>query len=193
MEKKPLNPKEIVFVSEYLIDHNAKRAAIAAGYSEKTGDKVACLWVGQDREKCPALKRHVWDAVKAGIAEKVERNKIDADYVLNDLRDKNEADLADLFTEQGSLKAVHEMPEPWRKGLISGLEIKQEFIYEDGARVPDGVLVKVKLADRMKVLQMLGDHVDVQAFKKQVGLDTSTYVEAMRKARERRKKGGSDK
>jgi len=41
--KKPtLNDKQSRFIDEYLIDSNATRAAIAAGYSEKTARSTAC-------------------------------------------------------------------------------------------------------------------------------------------------------
>lgn len=186
---KPLSTLEKLFVSEYQIDPNAMRAAKKAGYTEKTAQKNAPLWVHKDRNKCPANKRHVWDAVQAATVAKIERNNVDADYVLQDLIAKNEADLADLFNDEGSLKSLKDIPKEWRTGLISGFEVKQEYAYEDGERIPDGVLVKVRLADRIKVLQLLGEHIQVQAFKKQVGLDVSSYVDQMRKARKRRDDG----
>lgn len=37
-----LTPKQAQFVSEYLKDHNAKQAAIRAGYSPKTAEQQGC-------------------------------------------------------------------------------------------------------------------------------------------------------
>ncbi len=55
-KKKKLTPKQARFVDEYLIDLNAKQAAIRAGYSPKTAE-----WTG------PQLlgKTHVSEAIKA--------------------------------------------------------------------------------------------------------------------------------
>jgi phage terminase small subunit len=39
----PLTPKQEHFVEEYLIDFNATRAALAAGYSEKTARSTGAV------------------------------------------------------------------------------------------------------------------------------------------------------
>ena len=79
------------------------------------------------------------------------------------------ADLADLYNENGSLKSVHEWPIAWRTGLVAGIETVQERDGED----PDGNPVyatvrKVKLLDRTKMVELIGKHVDVGAFKEKV-------------------------
>ena len=38
MKKQTLTTKQKLFVSEYLVDRNAKQAAIRAGYSAKTAE-----------------------------------------------------------------------------------------------------------------------------------------------------------
>lgn len=99
-----------------------------------------------------------------------ERTKIDADWLLRRLVDEADADIADIYTETGAIKPVREWPEIWRKGLVCGMDVKQDFIYEDGQRVPDGVTVKLKLSDRVQRLKLIGDHIGVQAFKQKVDL-----------------------
>jgi phage terminase small subunit len=58
-----LTPKQRLFIQEYLIDKNASRAAIAAGYSKKTAS-----FIGSENLKKPYIK----DAI-----EEVIRNKED--------------------------------------------------------------------------------------------------------------------
>jgi phage terminase small subunit len=41
-----LTPKQAAFVREYLVDHNAKQAAIRAGYSEKTAEQSGSRLLG---------------------------------------------------------------------------------------------------------------------------------------------------
>lgn len=80
-----LTAKQQVFVDEYLKDLNATQAAIRAGYSATTANKKAPLWVGKSRDKSPYPM--IWDAVQVAMDERAKRTQIDADYVLNTIRD----------------------------------------------------------------------------------------------------------
>lgn len=72
-----MTPKQKLFVKEYLVDLNATRAAIAAGYSEKTAYSQ-----GQ------RLLKHAEVAQKiAANAQKLtEKLEITTDYVLNGIK-----------------------------------------------------------------------------------------------------------
>lgn len=151
----PLNDKQALFVQEYLIDPNATQAAIRAGYSEGTARQQGC--------------RLLTDAdIQAAIQEakriRSEQTGIDAIWVLKRLAEEAEADLADLYTEEGGLKPIHQWPAIWRKGLVAGIKVHQEFDYVDGEKVPDGVVKEIKLSDRIKRLELIGKHIDVGAF-----------------------------
>ncbi|MCP5086737.1 MAG: hypothetical protein GY952_08055, partial [Rhodobacteraceae bacterium] len=63
---KKLDPREKRFVEEYIIDLNAKRAAIAAGYAETTADVRAHGWVSQSKSG-NFYKPHVAAAIKSAI------------------------------------------------------------------------------------------------------------------------------
>ncbi len=90
---------------------------------------------------------------------------VDALWILNRLKDECTADMADLYHKNGSLKPIHDWPLIWRQGLVAGLEVEQRFITENGTKIPDGYILKIKASDRVKRLEMLGRHTDVQAFK----------------------------
>lgn len=130
--------------------------------------------------------------IKARVAELLEqrskRTNIDADWMLNRLAAEANADMGDLYNENGGLKPIHEWPEIWRQGLVSGVEVEQKYAYSEGEKVPDGVVTKVKLSDRIKRLELIGRHVDVQAFKDKVEHDvTDKLAETLAKARRRAK------
>ena len=151
--------KKKVFAEEYLMDLNATQAAIRAGYSEKTA---------KSQGQRLLTDVDVAAYIAKGKEERSERTKIDADWLLKRLADEAEADVADLYNEAGGLKPVHEWPEIWRKGLVAGLDVHQEYEYEDGQKIPDGMIMKVRLSDRIKRLELIGKHVDVQAFPNKV-------------------------
>lgn len=153
---KELNPRQAAFVDEYLLDLNATQAAIRAGYSQKTAGQM-----GHDLLKIPEIQ----DAIAAAGTRRSERTQIDAAWMLKRLADEAEADVADLYTEAGGLKPIHEWPKIWRQGLVAGLDIEQ-IKGPDGSVAGD--LVKIKLSDRIRRLELIGKHVSVNAFQEVV-------------------------
>lgn len=153
--KHHMTPRQQRFVEEYLIDLNATQAAIRAGYSEKTAGQQ-----GFDLLKKPEIQ----DGIAEAQSERAKRTEIDADWVLRRLGDEASADLADLYDESGALKPVHDWPLIWRQGLVAGMDIEELRVEGETA----GTIRKVKLSDRVKRLELLGKHVNVQAFRDQL-------------------------
>jgi len=158
-----LNAQQLRFVQEYLIDLNATKAAERAGYSPKTAYSQ-----GQRLLKHVEVSQAIEEAQKA----RVEKTETDAAFVLRRLVDEVSADLADLYNDNGSLKPVKEWPLIWRQGLVAGIET--ETLRPRGKQDEDGegeetVVMKVKLSDRVKRLELLGKHISVNAFREQVG------------------------
>lgn len=173
-----LTAKQSRFVDEYLLDLNATQAAIRAGYSGETADKQG-----------PRLLAHpeVKGAIDAAMAARSEETKIDAAWVLKRLAVEAEADMADIYFENGALKPVHEWPKIWRQGLVAGVE-HVEVKDAEGNATGD-VVVKIKISDRVRRLELIGKHVNVQAFQENVAV---SGVEALadRIARAKAKQGG---
>lgn len=173
-----LTAKQSRFVDEYLLDLNATQAAIRAGYSGETADKQG-----------PRLLAHpeVKGAIDAAMAARSEETKIDAAWVLKRLAIEAEADMADIYFENGALKPVHEWPKIWRQGLVAGVE-HVEVKDAEGNATGD-VVVKIKISDRVRRLELIGKHVNVQAFQENVAV---SGVEALadRIARAKAKQGG---
>jgi phage terminase small subunit len=70
---KKLTPKQQAFVDEYLIDFNATRAAIKAGYSEKTAKEIGAENL---------TKPNIQQAISNVQRKRSERTEITQDYVL---------------------------------------------------------------------------------------------------------------
>jgi phage terminase small subunit len=147
-----VNDRQRLFVAEYLKDLNATQAAIRAGYSAKTASSQG-----------ERLLRNV--EVSAAIAEakadRSERTKVDADWLLTRLANESVADIADLYDEAGNVKPVKDWPLIWRQGLVAGIEVERI-----GAGA--GAVTKIKISDRIKRLELIGKHIDVQAFKEKI-------------------------
>jgi len=156
MARKP-TAKQQRFVEEYLVDLNGTQAAIRAGYSDKRASETAY----QLLQKAP-----VRDAIAAAKAERSEETKIDAAYVLHRLVEIDQMDVADILRDDGSVKAVRNWPTAWRT-YVSGMDLSELWEGSGGERQMIGLLKKIKWPDKVKNLELLGKHVDVQAFKEQ--------------------------
>ena len=169
MAKDKFTPKQRAFVQEYLKDLNGTQAAVRAGYSSRTANEQASRLLANV---------NIQEAVAKAKAERSNRTKIDADWVLKRLAQEMEADVSDLYDESGALKPVHKWPLIWRQGLVSGMDVEQQYAMVDGKQVPAGVVTKIKLpADRsIKRLELIGKHVAVQAFKDRLDLNGTIAI-----------------
>lgn len=155
-----LTPKKLRFTEEYPVDLNATQAAIRAGYSARTAAQQ-----GERLLRDVDVKRIIMEKK----AERSERTKVDADWMLKRLAQDATADVGDLYDENGNLRPVHEWPMAWRTGLVAGIDTVQERIGTDDEGKPEYATVrKVRLADRTKLLELIGKHIDVGAFKDKI-------------------------
>ncbi|ELP3312373.1 terminase small subunit [Vibrio fluvialis] len=153
-----LNDKREMFCREYLIDLNGTQAAIRAGYSAKTANAAA-----------GRLLSNV--SIQARISElkqeRVEEVKIDANYVLNRLVEIDQMDALDIINDDGSLKPISMWPKVWRT-YLSGFDLTELWEGQGEDRQQIGLLKKVKWPDKVKNLELLGKHIEVQAFANKV-------------------------
>ena len=96
-----LNPRQSRFVEEYLIDLNATQAAIRAGYSAKTANRM-----GSENLSKPVIA----EAVQKAQMARSERTQITVDKVLEDielikLNAMQQEDGGKMINHAGALKA----------------------------------------------------------------------------------------
>lgn len=147
-----LTDKQELFAREFIKDLNATQAAIRAGYSEKSSRNQGARMMANDD-------------ILTRIAElKADRNEevgVDAAYVLKRLVEIDQMDVLDILLSNGELKPIKDWPKTWRTTL-SGMDVS-----EIAGDTP-GLLKKIKWPDKVKNLELLGKHVDVQAFKENI-------------------------
>lgn len=156
-----MTPKQKRFVDEYLVDLNATAAARRAGYSAKTAEVQGPRLLGNVR---------VSTAIAEAVAGRSDRTKIDADWVLRTLAAEKTADLAAIFDDEHNLRPISDWPMVFRTGLVVGVESIEEYAGTGKDRVSVGMVRKVKLSDRVRHIELIGKHVDVQAFREQRAL-----------------------
>lgn len=153
-----LTDKQDAFCREYLVDLNATQAAIRAGYSEGTAAAQASRLL---------INVNIQSRLSDLKSQRNERVGVDAAYVLMRLVEIDQMDVLDIMTDGMSLKPVSDWPASWRR-YLSGFDLAEMFEGRGDDREMVGILKKIKWPDKVKNLELLGKHIDVQAFKEKV-------------------------
>lgn len=135
-----LTDKQERFCKEYVIDLNATRAAIAAGYSEKTANAAASRLLTNVK-----VENKIQELQKA-IAKKLE---VDAEWVLKRLINQVESNVLDAFAtlsqESFTLEDLKALP---REIQMCIKKVKQT----SGG-------IEIQFEDKQKALEMIGRHI----------------------------------
>lgn len=166
-----LNDKQELFCQEYVKDWNATQAALRSGYSEHTAKDI-----GAENLSKPSIRARI-DELKA---ELIRDCKIDSRYVLERLRDIDQMDVADIFTDDMILKPLSQWPKVWRQSLTA-LEVAELWEGRGDDKRMMGVLKKIKWVDKVKNLELLGRHKAVAAFEKEEASPAAAMAEAFAK------------
>ena len=150
-----MTKKQKRFVEEYLIDLNATQAAIRAGYSPDTAQQM-----GSENLSKPVIKA----CLDRAMAERSKRTGVNADRVVMELAKiafVNAVDVIDPKTATVKSEASSD-----DTAAIQSVKVKTFG--------EDGLEREIKMADKLKALELLGKHLGM--FKDKVelsgGLDT---------------------
>jgi phage terminase small subunit len=152
------NAKHEMFCLEFIVDLNATGAARRAGYSEKTANRIGYQLLAREdvNNRIVKLKQ-----------ERSNKTKINAEWVLNQLVEIHNLDVIDILDNCGNFKSISDWPMQWRR-YLSGLDISEINISDT-----ETIIRKIKWPDKVKNLELIGKHVDIQAFKEKVDTNIS--------------------
>lgn len=142
--------KQIAFCQEYLIDLNATQAAKRAGYSPKSAREMASVM----------LSKHNINAYISYLKrERAKRVSVDADWVLNQLVSIAGANISNFINEDGTIVNIKELDHDTSLA-INSLDI-QESVSADGENAGISRVVKIRMSDKLKALELIGKHLGV--------------------------------
>jgi phage terminase small subunit len=147
------------FVAEYLVDLNATQAAIRAGYSPKTAEQISYQMLQKTSVQHEIQKR------KEKIQDKLE---ISQEKVIRELAAVAFANASDFAKVDGyGLVSIFPTGEVDKEKLPALSSIKSG---QNG--------VEIKLHDKVKALQLLGDHLGLFASKVELSgkVDTGSGI-----------------
>lgn len=177
---KELNFQEQAFKALYLESFNAPESARNAGYAPSVARTCAWSWVSITG--CPANKMHLRDAIQADIARIYGEENIDAGWVLKRAKMIADFNISKFLVISEHGDAAYDFSGATRDDWYCIEEYTTEQSYRaaaGGAPVPVDKM-KIKTASKLKALELVGKHVNVQAFKEQVELTGAVAVELTR-------------
>lgn len=194
---KPLTAMMEAYCQSYIkTPENQTQAAINAGFSPNTAAVKASVMMRDER-----IQKRIAELME----ERNKRNRVSADYVLMRLVEIDQMDVLDILNDDGGMKPIAEWPKVWRTSLsamdIATIKTTQASLQKENGEADlsvedvEHILKKVKWPDKVKNLELIGKHVDVNAFKERLEVSgTVTIADRMAKARDRVKKqaGGEE-
>ncbi|HCJ9721745.1 TPA: terminase small subunit [Escherichia coli] len=184
---KPLTAMQEAYAQEYTkCPENQTQAAINAGFSPNTAAVKASVMMRDER-----IQKRIAELME----ERNKRLRVSADYVLLRLVEIDHMDVIDILDDEGGLKPISQWPKVWRTS-ISAVDINRiRMAMKDDEEDIESTLQKIKWPDKVKNLELIGKHVDVNAFKERLEVSgTVTIADRMAKARRRVKElaGGEE-
>lgn len=148
-----LSDRDAIMVDEFLIDLDAKNAAIRAGYSPKTAAK-ASEWIRRDNPTKPKLRAEI----DKRLAERSRRTGVTADRVLMELAKIAFADIADIVDlSTGEIQPYTLAADT---SAIAAVKIRSTVHSTE---------TEIRMADRNKALELLGKHLGMFAENINIG------------------------
>jgi phage terminase small subunit len=143
-----LTPKQKLFVQHYIIELNATKAAIAAGYSKKTATEAGSRLL---------RNVHVSAEIEKRAEKRSEKLGITAERVLAEIAKLAFMDPRKFFNSDSSPKQIAELDDDTAAAL-AGMEVVELFEGQGDQKHCYGLLKKYKLADKGINLERLGKH-----------------------------------
>jgi phage terminase small subunit len=151
-----LTPKQQRFCDEYLIDMNATRAALRAGYSQNTALNGQLMEV-------PKIQAYL----KERRAEASQKLQIDHETLLGELMKVAFANMGDYFGDDGKIKPMQEIIEE-KKSAIWSLKVSEGKY---------GTTVQLRLHSKLAALEKIAKHIKFYEPEKKQPEQVHVYVD----------------
>ncbi|EHH5170463.1 terminase small subunit [Escherichia coli] len=187
---KPLTAMQEAYCQSYIkTPENQTQAAINAGFSPNTAAVKASVMMRDER-----IQKRIAELME----ERNKRMRVSADYVLMRLVEIDQMDVLDILNDDGGMKPIAEWPKVWRTSLsamdIATIKTTQASLQKKNGEADlsvedvEHILKKVKWPDKVKNLELIGKHVDVNAFKERLDVNVNvTIADRIAAARKRLK------
>lgn len=145
---KGLTKKQEIFVAHYLVDFNATKAAISAGYSPKSAESQGAQLLQNPK---------VAEQISKKVEKKLTKLDISMERVLTELARIAYFDPRKLFNSDGSPKQINELDDD-TAAAVAGLDFAELFDGTGDQKHAYGLMKKYKTVDKKGALELLGKY-----------------------------------
>jgi len=165
-----LDKKQKRFCEQYILDFNATRAAIKAGYSKDSARSIGCQLL---------TKVNIKHEINELIEKRKEKLIVNQEMIIAELAKLSFSDIGQFLDENG------------RISLDDLKEIDTSLIQEISQKdTKSGVDIKIKLFSKEKAIEMLAKHLGILIDKLQISPDQS-FIELIQESYNK-KQGNKD-
>lgn len=159
---KELNPQQLKFIDEYLVDLNATQAAIRAGYTEISAEVTGSR----------LLRHHRVGAIIAVRRAKAsDRIEVTVERIISEYAKLGFANMADYITGEGTERTI-DLSKLTRDQAAAIQEITVETYMDGKGEAAERVKrTKLKLADKRGALDSLAKHLGM--FVEKISVDVT--------------------
>lgn len=136
-----MNDRDARFCTEYMVDMDAKAAALRAGFKPATA-RNAAAWIHPEHPTKPELRKEI-DRL---IEKRAKRTEVTAERVIAELARIAFANIDDVVTAQGGLRMDADRDD---KAAVASVKVKH---------TAEGQEKEVKMHDKGFALKLLGTH-----------------------------------
>lgn len=176
MSQIKLNTHQEKYAQEVVLNGGDKVAAYKASGWKWENFTSNTLSVEADKKfNHPKISLRIAElqAIKDIVA--VDEFKIDSGFVLRRLKEIDDLDVIDIIKDDMSgFKLLSEWPKVWRKS-ISSIDMKKMITSIGESEELETIIEKIKWPDKVKNLEMIGRHVSVKAWDKEVQTTNITH------------------
>ena len=151
-----LTPKQQRFCDEYLIDMNATRAALRAGYTQATAMN------GQLMEM-PKIQAYL----KERTAEASKKLQVSHETLLGELMKVAFANMGDYFGDDGKIKPMQDIVDD-KKSAIWSLKVSEGKY---------GTTVQLRLHNKLAALEKIAKHIKFYDVEQKKSVEEAVYVD----------------
>ncbi len=171
--KESLTDMQQAFVANYLISLNAKKAAIAAGFSKETAGQQ-----GYQLLQHPSISKEL----RKAMARRAKRLEVSAENVLREIARIAFSDIRAVMSFDGQTVKVKASDKMHSDAAAAIQSIEQHTTESDRS---SNSTVKVKLHDKMRALDLAGRHLGMWAKGDDDEFSRMTLAELVRLVRDK--------
>jgi phage terminase small subunit len=148
--KKPngVTNKQAKFCREYIIDRNATKAALRAGYKEDTAREQGCRLL---------TKRNIEIYISELEQKSINRNEITKDRILREMSFIAFSDIRDYLDDDNQVISIKSLSKE-KAAAVKKVKYTRTEIITDGEHVGNRVVTEIELIDKQRALADLDKH-----------------------------------